>query len=228
MSRFGRLAIGVLDTVYPPRCAACRRRGYWVCDDCLATSVWFVPPMCDRCGIPIGLATCRCSELAPDLSVHRSVGAYGGWLRSAIIAYKYGDERAREVHLGELLATIVPEVGRIDALVPVPLHRKRLRERGFNQADLLARRIHIRTGIPVLNALERTRATPHQVGLSGVDRIANVSDAFSSINSVDVTGRRLALIDDVCTTGSTLGACAKTLIRHGASEVVSLTLAREL
>ena len=80
----------------------------------------------------------------------------------------------------------------------------------------------------MLHALERTRATPHQVGLSGVDRIANVNDAFSAINGVDVTGLRLALIDDVCTTGSTLGACAKTLIRHGASEVVSLTLAREL
>ena len=86
MARFARLATGVLDTVYPPRCAACRRRGCWVCDDCLATSARFSPPMCDRCGIPFGLATCRCSELAPELSMHRSVGAYGGWLRSAIIA----------------------------------------------------------------------------------------------------------------------------------------------
>jgi ComF family protein len=184
--------------------------------------------MCDRCGIPIGLARCRCSELAPELSAHRSVGEYGGWLRSAIIAYKYGDERARDVHLGGLLAEIAPGAGVIDALVPVPLHRKRLRERGFNQAELLAHQVELRTGVPVIRALERTRATPHQVGLSGVDRMANVDGAFGPVGGVDVTGLRLAVIDDVCTTGSTLGACAKSLIRSGAVDVVSLTVAREL
>ena len=184
--------------------------------------------MCDRCGIPFALAGCRCSEFAPELAVHRSVGAYSGWLRAAIIAYKYGDERARDVHLGEHLATIVVEVGTIDALVPVPLQRKRLRERGFNQAELLAHQVGVRMGIPVLSALERTRPTRQQVGLSGIDRVANVGDAFGPVTSVDVTGLRLALIDDVCTTGSTLGACARTLIRYGATEVVSLTLAREL
>lgn len=228
MSRFARLATGVLDTVFPPRCASCRRRGVWVCADCLPTTALFVSPLCDRCGIPFGLARCRCAEIAPELSVHRSVGEYGGWLRAAIIAYKYGDERARDVHLGGLLASIVPNVGAIDALVPVPLHRKRLRERGFNQAELLARQVGVRTGIPVLRALERTRATPHQVGLSGIDRMANVDDAFGPVKGVEVIGLRLALIDDVCTTGSTLGACAKSLIRSGATEVVSLTVAREL
>ncbi len=178
MARITRLATGVLDTIFPPRCASCRRRGVWVCEDCLATTTRFVSPMCHRCGIPFGLATCRCPELAPELAAHRSVGAYGGWLRAAIIAFKYGDERARDVHLGTQLATIVPEVGIVDSVVPVPLHRSRLRERGFNQAELLARRVHILTGIEHLNALERTRATSHQVGLSGVDRAANVNDAF--------------------------------------------------
>ena len=166
--------------------------------------------------------------MAPELAAHRSFGAYGGWLRAAIIAFKYGDERVRNVHLGALLAKVVPEVGTVDNLVPVPLHRRRLRERGFNQAELLARQVHILTGFQVLNALERTRATPHQVGLSGIDRVANVSDAFRLVQGIDVTGKRLALIDDVCTTGSTLGACATTLIHHGALEVVSVTLAREL
>jgi ComF family protein len=228
MAIIARLATGVLDTVFPPRCASCRRRGVWVCDDCLPSIVRFVPPLCDRCGMPIGLAACRCPEMAPEIAAHRSVGAYGGWLRSAIIAFKYGDERARDAHLGKLLATIAPGPGRIDGLVPVPLHRRRMRERGFNQAELLVRQIQIRTSTPVLNALQRTRATPRQVGLSGVDRTANVADAFELARSVDVTGLRLALVDDVCTTGSTLGACAKTLVRHGAAEVLSLTLAREL
>lgn len=228
MVKMARLATGLIDTVFPPRCAACRQRGYWVCEDCIATTARFISPMCDRCGIPFGLAACRCPELAPEVIAHRSVGAYGGWLRAAIIAYKYGDERARDVHLGALLATIGHDLGRVDGLVPVPLHRKRLRERGFNQAELLARQVHHLSGIPFIPALTRTRATPHQVGLSGAERMANVNNAFAAVNGVDVAGLRLALIDDVCTTGSTLGECAKVLVRHGAAAVVSMTLAREL
>ncbi len=160
--------------------------------------------------------------------MHRSVAAYDGWLRSAILAFKYGEERARGHHLGVTLGGIVPSLGPIDGLVPVPLHITRLRERGFNQAALLARHASELTGVPVSNALTRTRATSQQVGLGAADRSSNVRDAFATIEGVLVAGRRFALIDDVYTTGSTLSACADALRRQGAREVVTLTLAWEL
>ncbi len=178
--------------------------------------------------MPSGLAACRCADFPVEIAAHRSVAAYEGWLRAAIIAFKYGEDRARAAHLGKELATIIPDFGMIDALVPVPLHSKRLRERGFNQATLLARQVHALTGVPVNEALVRITSGPHQVGLGAADRAANVRDAFEMREDINVSGLRLALVDDVCTTGSTLGACAKVLIQHGAREVVSLTLAREL
>lgn len=218
----------MLDTIFPPRCARCRRRGTWVCADCDSRLVRWGPTRCDRCGIPPDLADCTCADFPVEITAHRSVAAYRGWLRSAIIAFKYGEERARAAHLGTELATLVADIGSIDGLVPVPLHPTRQRERGFNQAELLARRVQSLTGIPLRDELIRTRSGPHQVGLGAVDRAANVRDAFMMKPDANVAGLRLALVDDVCTTGSTLGVCASVLINHGAREVVSLTLAREL
>jgi len=218
----------MLDTIFPPRCAGCRRRGTWVCEDCDNRLMRWGPTRCDRCGIPSDIADCRCADFPEDITAHRSVAAYRGWLRSAIIAFKYGEERARAAHLGTELAALVADIGKIDGLVPVPLHPKRQRERGFNQAELLARRVQSLTGIPLRDELIRTKSGPHQVGLGAADRAANVQDAFAMRLDANVSGLRLALVDDVCTTGATLGACAMVLIRHGAREVVSLTLAREV
>lgn len=160
--------------------------------------------------------------------MHRSVAAYGGWLRSAILSFKYHDERARAPHLGGQLAGIVPSFGPIEGLVPVPLHPTRLRARGYNQAELLAREASKWTGVPLVLALRRTRATPQQVGLGAEERAANVGDAFAIAPDCGIAGKRLALVDDVTTTGATLGACAEVLIQNGALDVVSLTLAREI
>lgn len=171
---------------------------------------------------------CRCDRFPQGISMHRSVAAYDGWLRSGILAFKYGEERARGHHLGVALAGAVPSLGSVDGLVPVPLHPSRLRERGFNQAALLAKYASERTDVPIVNALARTRSTAHQVGLGAADRQINVRDAFAMVDGILVEGRRFALVDDVCTTGSTLGACADVLLRHGAREVVTLTLAREI
>jgi ComF family protein len=148
-------------------------------------------------------------------------------VRQSIIALKFHDETARAAHLGRHLSPFLTEFGAIDGLVPVPLHPRRLRERGFNQALLLAR--HAAAGQVAVrdDLLARIRATPHQVGLDAEQRRANVHGAFAVPSGRDLIGMNLVLVDDVLTTGSTLGNCAEALAHAGAASVSALTLARE-
>ena len=218
----------VVDAVYPPRCAAvdCGRRGTWLCPDCDAALRRLAPPWCARCGDPVGPGRCRCADLVPELAAIRSLAPFGGWLRDAIIAFKYQDEWARAAHLGTLLELPLASLGTVDALVPVPLHPARERRRGYNQAALLARQAGHAARVPVLEALVRVRDTPQQVGLEAAARHANVAGAFAMRDGGHVAGLRVVLIDDVLTTGATLGACAETLLAAGAAEVRAVTLAR--
>ena len=156
----------------------------------------------------------------------RSAAGFDGWLRPAILSFKYQEERARSDHLGEVLAGVLDGLGPIDALVPVPLHPTRLRQRGYNQSVLLACRAGNASGVPMLDVLERLRPTPQQVGLGSEERQANVAGAFAARAAVG--GARLVVIDDVVTTGSTISACAVALARAGALEVRAASLAREL
>lgn len=211
----------VLETVFPPRCAGCERRGVWVCADCLAPSAR-PDAGCDRCGQP----DCRCDQVPDSLDAVRSVGPYEGWLRAAIIALKYEGETSRARHLGDLLSGTVALHDAPFCLVPVPLHPRRLRERGYNQSALLARRAAERTGVPVVEALIRTRATAHQVGLDATSRATNVAGAFALAKGYPhLQGRRVLLIDDVRTSGATLGACAEAARGAGAVWVGAATLA---
>ena len=214
-----------VDVVYPKRCATCRLRGAWVCDDCLASSPVFTQPWCLRCGAPVPARPCSCAALPTSVGRLRSVGTYEGWLGDAIRRFKYDGEWARKQHLGASLARLVAtEVPSRALLVPVPIHRARLRERGYNQAALLAAVASAQTGLPCADALTRTRDTPHQVGLGQTGRLANVRDAFA-VGS-DVSGQLVVLVDDVVTTGATLGACADALLAAGAADVWAVTLAR--
>lgn len=218
-----------LETVYPRRCAGCGRRGTWVCTDCRGNLPSFAPPWCAGCGVPPALGPCRCDSLPSGVASIRSVGPFRGWLHGAIIGFKYHDEWARAGHLGEELATVVAQVGLADALVPVPLHPSRERRRGYNQASLLARRAAELTLIPTIDALTRTRATPRQVGSGALERHENVEGAFAlRPAAAPVTGQRLIIIDDVLTTGATVGACAVALRAGGAAEIWVATLAREM
>ncbi len=128
--------------------------------------------------------------------------------------------------LGELLAAALPREERFDAIVPIPLHWMRRWMRGFNQAELLARALGRRCGIPVIPALRRVHATLSQAGLSNTARRKNVAGAFRSRSGRPVDGKRILLVDDVMTTGSTAAACAMALKRAGAIRVVLLTVAR--
>lgn len=217
-----------IETVYPRRCAGCGRRGSWVCLDCRAALTPFQPPWCDGCGVPPNVGPCRCDVASPTIRGARAVAPFAGWLRSAILDFKYRDERARADHLGGDLAAVVRRIGAVDALVPVPLHPSRERRRGYNQAALLAARVGTLTGSPTLDVLRRSKPTVQQVGLVAEDRRRNVKDAFSPRAGISLDGARLVLIDDVMTTGSTAGACADALRDAGATEVWVATLAREL
>jgi ComF family protein len=127
--------------------------------------------------------------------------------------------------LGGFLMSALPRDERFDAITPVPLHWRRRWRRGFNQSDLLARVVSRRTGIPVVHALRRARATATQARLSNSARRRNVAAAFRRKGPI-LDGRRILLIDDVMTTGSTAAACASVLKRAGASRVALLTVAR--
>jgi len=152
-------------------------------------------------------------------------GSYEGVLREWIHLYKYRGIKKLARPLGDLLADAAPRGENCDAIVPVPLHWLRRWSRGFNQAELLARDLGRRLRIPVISALRRTRATLAQAGLSNTARRRNVAQAFRT-GRAPVAGKRILLIDDVMTTGSTAAACARALKQAGAARVILVTVAR--
>ena len=155
-----------------------------------------------------------------------SFGFYQGKLRELIHLYKYGKVRTLARPLGDLLLQALPRDEAFDCITPVPLHWRKRWQRGFNQADLLARRVAAAAGMPRSRLLRRLRFTASQASLSHTNRRRNVTAAFGCRRPERVAGRRILLIDDVMTTGSTAAACALALKRAGAARVALLTLAR--
>jgi ComF family protein len=220
-----------------PACAACDRphatptRGA-ICDPCWAAIVPFVPPLCATCGDPlpswrtISIAEercARCRRRPSFLTSAHAIGAYDGALRSILHAFKYDGRRSVARPLAGLMRQAAADAVRgSDLAVPVPLHRWRRISRGFNQAEDLARWL----GMPVAHVLRRTRRTHSQTDLPAAQRHANVRGAFRSARGSDVRGCCVLLVDDVCTTGATLGACAEVLLAAGAREVRAVTAAR--
>jgi ComF family protein len=153
-------------------------------------------------------------------------GAYEGALRELIHLYKYGRMRPLAKPLADMLSAALPRDRAFDVVVPVPLHWRRLWQRGFNQSELLARATARRCGIPMWNAVRRLRATEAQAGLTNALRRRNVAGVFRVKPRVRVEGLRVLLVDDVMTTGATAGACAAALKRAGAKSVALLALAR--
>ena len=214
------------DILFPPRCPGCHRRGTWLCAACARVTPFVEAPRCPRCGDPMSLG-CRCDDLPVSLDRLRSALWYEGWVPTAIQWFKYEGESARASffagYLTEELADLLP----VDALVAVPLHRRRERSRGYNQSAALARELGRRSGIATARPLARERNTPRQVGLHASERAENIAGAFTIRPGVDPRGQRILLVDDVVTTGSTLGECAAVLKRAGAAWVGALTVARE-
>jgi ComF family protein len=231
-------AVAALDLIYPAWCPVCGARlGTGrrdpLCGPCWRAIVRLEPPWCARCGRPApgpagASPVCGpCRETPPAWDWARAAGLYAGPLREALHAFKFGGRRALAGPLAELvLEQCGPDLpATVDALVPVPLARRRESERGFNQAGLIAERLARRLGRPVRPRwLRRVRPTTPQTDLGAEARRANVRDAF--VASPRVAGRALVLIDDVYTTGATAGECARTLKAAGARAVGVLTVAR--
>lgn len=234
---------GLISLVFPAHCALCEAPlapGYPVClcGRCRDELPLIRQPYCPRCGRQIGGETlvpfdtpcgeCRLEER--PFGICRTAGRYEGTLRECVHLLKFKDRRELGVALGffmaEWLARELPGA-RYDALVPVPISRERLRERGFNQALDLARALGARAGMPVqARALRRAGGRPSQRTLSRAARRENVRGDFIVADARPVRGRRLLLVDDVYTTGATVAECARVLRRAGTASVDVFTLAR--
>jgi ComF family protein len=201
---------GLLELLYPPRCVICREPGRErFCRSCRAAIVP-APPL----------------AASSNLAGRACVGAYEGPLRDAVLRLKFDDRRSLANDLGWLLAQSLNdwrELWRPDGLIPMPIHRRRRRERGYNQAELLALALADRCGLPVRDALEKVKDTLPQVGLGREERQRNVHGAFKP-RAGTAPGRRPVLIDDVQTTLSTLEEAARTLRAAGVEVVFALTV----
>ncbi len=170
---------------------------------------------------------CECRELPPDVDRLWVAGPYDGWLRNAVYSFKFAGETARAPSLASLLADASSAIGPDVALVPVPMHTKRKRQRGYDQVAILAGEVGKRSGQPVLDALMKDRETRTQVGLTAAERSLNLFDAITVRPGISLPDR-VILIDDVATTGSTLAECARALRRNGVQSVSAVVIAHGL
>ena len=228
-----------LDVALPPLCPSCRAPlgdGVGLCASCWSKLSLIEPPYCARLGIPFtydpgpGLLSMEAIADPPAYDRARAAVRYDDIARALVLSFKYGDRLDLAPMMGKWMARAGRELlSEADALLPVPLHWRRLWARRFNQSAALAGAISDIAGLPVLHgALKRVRATPQQVGLSKTERADNVQGAFRvpADEKAQVAGRRLVLIDDVLTSGATVDTCARALLRAGAAHVDVLVFAR--
>jgi ComF family protein len=235
-----RFIQGLSDLVFPPRCMACGvllagPGGESFCSPCYSLIRFVAAPLCPCCGIPLTGAGADhlcgdCLVSRPPYTIARAVARYEAVLLDVIHIFKYKGKITTGEVLGKIMADhAYPDFSIADysLIIPVPLHPKRLRERGFNQAVILAREISNRFSIPLdFLTLRRHVFTEPQVNLGKDRRTANVRGAFVVKDGKKIQGQKIILVDDVYTTGSTVKECAGALMKHGAQEVAVLTLAR--
>jgi ComF family protein len=222
------LAYAALDLLFPPRCASCKRPGTSLCSDCLSAFEAVTGPICTICGRPLAAeTTCNRCMPAPKIASIRSAFIFSGSARSAVHAFKYLRRRELAHPLARSMTEILSYPRSDTLLCAVPLHDQRRSSRGYNQAELLAQQLGNEWSLAALppSALRRTRDTVSQISLDYGQRQQNVSGAFIADRST-VDGNAILLVDDVCTTGATLFACAQALVDAGAREVRAVTFAR--
>jgi len=206
-----------------------------VCRTCLNTAQAFTPEFhCRRCRTPFANrfpldqeGVCRlCRGGGNRFDAAYTFGSYDGTLRRLIHLLKYEGVESVAAPLGRHLSEALPREQNFDWIVPVPMHWRRRLQRGFNHAEVLATELARRTGIPAERGLKRNRRTAPQAQLTGAARRRNLAGAFRVADRFEVKGKRILLVDDVFTTGSTANACASALKRAGAAHVSVLTVAR--
>jgi len=227
-----------LDIALPTLCVSCREpvAGEGLCATCWAKLSFIAPPFCTRLGIPFvydpgpGLLSMQAIADPPAYQRARAAVRYDEVARTMVHALKYQDRTDLAPTMGRWMARAGQELlSDADALIPVPLHWRRGWPRRYNQSGALARVIGRSANLPVIgNALHRVRPTLQQVGLSRSDRALNVQGAFKvpPENKSIVQGRRIVLIDDVLTSGATVDACARALLRSRAASVDVLVFSR--
>jgi ComF family protein len=230
-----------LDFLFPRFCVGCGKEGQYICDSCQSSLARIDAPVCPKCGKPLlftpnsfeidSLLCSGCVDWQADIDAIRSPYRFEGVIRKAVHEFKYRNLRAIARQLASLLSNYLVTADSMpgDVLVPVPLHSKRLRERGYNQSFLLAKELSNLTGLPVNDTcLERNVYNVPQAKTRNVEeRRLNVIGIFTCKNE-DLRDKKVLLIDDVTTSGATLNACASALKIAGAMSVCGLTLAREI
>ncbi len=229
------------DLLFPPRCAFCDDAFKEIsrcslCEQCSGSLRHIEPPFCERCGVPVACLTepsaqyCgRCLSDPPPYIRARYGMRYEGALRDALLRFKF----AGYLSVGRALAELLTETFEkhfkrtdLDLIVPIPIHDRRLAARGFNQALILAEGVASATGLPVDRfSFRKTKDTTPQVGLTRRERVANLKRSFGVSKPHWVHDRRILLVDDVATTGSTIEEAARTLLKAGAATVEALVLA---
>jgi len=227
-----------LDIALPPLCPACREpvEGQALCPACWSKLSFITRPYCERLGIPFvydpgpGILSMEAIAAPPAYQRARAAVRFDEISRALVHALKYSDRLDLAPMMGRWLSHAGRELlAEADALVPVPLHWRRLWARRFNQSAMLAAAISAESGVPIATGLlRRVKPTAQQVGLSRTERAANVQGAFRVPPEARgaVAGRRLVLVDDVLTSGATVDGCARALLRAGAANVDVLIFAR--
>lgn len=227
---FYRSLWGALDLLFPPFCGGCNKPGSRWCSDCQARVQVLKGILCELCGLPQDKAgICdACLADKPHFRALRAWAVFDDPVRSALHKLKY----RRDLSMGDALASQMASFARdlnwqVDLLIPIPLGRKRYKERGYNQVGMIAKPLALALNVRYApKELTRSRETRSQVGLTKSERRQNVRDAFRA--GTGVRGRSILLMDDVSTTGSTLSSGAEALYRAGAREVYAFTVARAL
>jgi ComF family protein len=227
----------VLHAVLPRACVHCRADlafgdGGPLCPPCSAALPAAPEPACARCAGALGVRRDFCGSCAGRLfscRLIRAACAHRGPAASLVHAFKFRGLRSAARAAGLAMARDLarrPELSRVDVVAAVPLHARRERARGYNQAELLARELARELGLPLVDALVRPRGGAPSWSLGRAGRRASLSGAFAARPEAGLDGRRVLLVDDVCATGTTLEECARALRAAGAADVVGCAFAR--
>jgi len=227
-----------LDVLFPPRCAVCNGHQRYgenaICLGCKERVRWVEEPVCFICGMELYAQSTanpicgECLKKTPPFEYARSLFYYSDEIRTLVSSLKYKKDTSVLPAINELVRECdLSAYNACDYIVPVPLHKKRLQQRGFNQALLLAKIFFGRSDTRIKSTiLHRNRNTVPQVSLDGKERRRSLKNAFTVKTDVDLSGATICLVDDVYTTGTTVSECSRGLLSRGAESVVVLTLAR--
>jgi len=227
----------ILDLLFPIKCIGCQKEGKFLCDDCFSLIILNKIQNCPRCGKPsiFGRFCKKCDPQINFSGIITAASYENKLLQKTIHIYKYRFVKELSLPLAQILIKILRQTlfqnNVLDRqniiLIPVPLHKRRLLFRGFNQAELLSQKISLHYNLELAaDVLVRIKNTKPQIELNRTDRKENIKDAFLCVNSKKIKGKTVILVDDVCTTSATLIECAKALNSASPKEIWGLVLAK--